>query len=157
MILSPFIPKQLQLLRVRNYQSIPLRDKWELPKVSGIYYACRGWKILYVGKSTDIHSRWNSYRYGEHHKLEELLRIDQNIGDIDLHYCEWAEPLIGFIEAIEIKRFEPPMNKRKEVVWDNLNLAVLVMLLKYWGSFLLMALLSTAVAALTVYHFVLGG
>jgi hypothetical protein len=156
MILSPFIPKPLQLLRVRNYQSIPLRDKWELPRVSGVYFCLRGWQILYIGKSTSIHHRWNSYRYGEHHRLEELLQIDEAIGDVDIHWCEYPEALIGFIEAVEIRRFRPRLNKRIEPIWDNINLAVIVMLLKYWFWQMLIAALSSAVIGLIVYHLVLG-
>lgn len=155
MILSPFVPKPMQLLRVRNYQSLPLRDKWDLPRVSGIYYCLRGWKVLYVGKSSNINARWNSYRYGEHHKLEELLRIDESIGDIDLHYCEWPEPLIGFIEAIEIKRFDPPMNKRYERVWDNINLSVLAFILRAFFTQTLIFLLSISVLGLLAYHLLL--
>lgn len=157
MILSPFIPKPAQLLRVRNYQSIPLRDKWELPKMPGVYYCLRGWKVLYIGKSTNIHARWNSYQFGPHHKLDELIQINDSIGDIDLHYCEWSEPLIGFIEAVEIGRFKPPMNKRYERVWDNVNLPVIGFVLKSLGSQILMALLSSAVIWLLLYHLVFAG
>lgn len=154
MILSPFIPKPIQLLRVRNYRSLPLRDKWELPRTSGVYYAIRGFKILYIGKSTNINARWNSYQFGPHHKLEELIQVNDSIGDIDLHYREWDEALIGFIEAVEIKRFAPPMNKRKEKVWENINLAVIGFCLKYYGTEALMLGLSAAVVALLAYHFV---
>lgn len=154
MILSPFIPKPIQLLRVRNYPSLPLRDKWELPRTSGVYYAIRGFKILYIGKSTNINARWNSYQFGPHHKLEELLQVNDSIGDIDLHYCEWDEALIGFIEAVEIKRFNPPMNKRKERVWENVNLAVIGYVLKSFCVQALMATLSIAVIGLLAYHLV---
>lgn len=154
MILSPFIPKPIQLLRVRNYRSLPLRDKWELPRTSGVYYAIRGFKILYIGKSTNINARWNSYQFGQHHKLEELLQVNDSIGDIDLHYCEWPAPLIGFIEAVEIRRFKPPMNKRVERIADNVNLAVIGFCLKYYGTQGLMFALSIAVVALLAYHFV---
>ena len=153
MILSPFIPKPAQLLRVRNYQSIPLRDKWELPKVPGVYYAVRGWRILYIGKSTNIHARWNSYQFGPHHKLDELIQVNDSIGDIDLHYCEWAEPLIGFIEAVEIGRFKPSMNKRAESVWDNVNLVVIGFCLKYFCTEALMTALAIGVIGLLAYHF----
>lgn len=154
MILSPFVPRQLQLLRIRNYSSLPVRDKWELPRISGVYYCLRGWKVLYIGKSTSIYHRWNSYRYGEHHRLDELMQIDESIGDVDIHWCGWPEPLIGFVEAIEIKRFNPPMNKRYEKVWDNINLPVLTFILKAFFSQALMFALTVAVLGLLIYHFV---
>lgn len=155
MILSPLIPNPLQLLRVRNYPSVPLRDKHDLPyRTSAVYYAVRGYKILYIGKSSNIYYRWNSSRYGEHHRMEELIEIDEMIGDVDIHYCKWPEPLIGFVEAIEIRRFRPKMNRRTESIWENINLPVIVFVLKYFCTQFLMAALTIAVIGLLTYHFV---
>lgn len=155
MILNPLLPRWVHVLRVRNYKSIPLRDHHELPyRTTAVYYCVRGYKILYVGKSANLYHRWNSYRYGEHHKTEELLEIERTEGDIDLHYCEWNEALIGFIEAVEIKRFKPPMNKRKERVWENINLTVISFCLKYYGTEALMFALAISVLGLLTYHFV---
>ncbi|PSB14280.1 hypothetical protein C7B61_00370 [filamentous cyanobacterium CCP1] len=154
MILRMFIPKQAHLLRVRSYPSLPLTDKWQLPRVSGIYYAVRGWQILYIGKSSNIHARWNSYQFGKHHKQDELLQIHQSVGDIDLHWVEFPEPLIGFMEAIEIKRFSPRLNIRQEKVIDNINLPVLWLLAKklFWDA--LMLVLAIGVVGLVVQHFI---
>lgn len=136
------VPKIAHLFKVRSYPSVPLKDRNQLPRDSGIYYCLRGWRILYIGKSSDIYQRWNSYQYGEHHKLEDLLKIEESIGDIDIHYCILPKWQIGFDEAVEINRFKPRLNKRRENIWDNLNLKVIqLLLIKGLSEFILMFVL----------------
>lgn len=125
MLLSRFIPKPIQILRVRSYPSVPIRDKALLPREPGIYYCVRGWSILYIGLAGDLYLRWNSYHFGKHHKLDELLKINDSVGDVDIHYRVLPEALIGFVEAREIRKFKPRLNKRQESIWENLNLYVL--------------------------------
>lgn len=129
MLVSRLMPKQLHLLRIRSYPCVPLRDKVDLPRSPGIYYCMRGWVVLYIGLSGNIHLRWNSYQFGKHHRLDELLRIENQVGDIDIHYRLLPEWAIGFFEALEIKRFHPRLNKREESIWDNLNFRVIKMLI----------------------------
>jgi hypothetical protein len=129
-------------MKVRNYPSVPLRDKMQLPRLSGVYYCLRGWQVLYIGKSTNMYQRWNSFQYGEHHKLEELMKIEETLGDIDIHYCLMPVWLIGFDEAIEINRFKPKLNKKIESIWDNLNLQVIrILAIKGFVEFLLLGCL----------------
>lgn len=128
MLLSRLMPKQLHLLRVRSYPSVPLKDKVDLPRSPGIYYCLRGWTVLYIGLSNNLYYRWNSSQFGRHHRLDELLRIESLVGDVDLHYRLMPEWAIGFFEAVEIKRFHPRLNKREESIWDNLNFRVIKML-----------------------------
>lgn len=121
-------PKVLHMMKVRNLPSLPLRDKDDLPRVPGVYYCLRGWEILYIGKASNIHTRWNSWRFGEHHKTDELLEIEETRGDVDIHFIELPLWQIGWYEAVEINRFNPSLNKRKESIWGNLNFQVIKLL-----------------------------
>ena len=101
--------------RVWSLPSVDLADRASLPNIPAIYYAT-DWagQILYVGKSTNLYLRWNSRQYGAHHKLHELSQYR----GVKLHY--WKRPLWRrrHDEAVEIKRFDPPLNDRAESkVW----------------------------------------
>lgn len=94
--------------------AVPLRDRASLPKIPAIYYAVSQGKVLYVGKADNLYLRWNSRRFGKHHKLEALERYPS----VQLRY--WQRPLwrLGHDEALEIKRLKPLLNKRGEsTVW----------------------------------------
>ena len=101
--------------RVWSLPSVDLADRASLPKITAVYYAVdRTGQILYVGKSTNLYLRWNNRRFGAHHKLHELSQYR----GVKLHY--WKRPLWRrrHDEAVEIKRFDPPLNDRDESkVW----------------------------------------
>jgi len=101
--------------RVWSLPSVELADRASLPNIPAIYYATdRTGQILYVGKATNLYLRWNSRRFGAHHKLNELSQYD----GVKLHY--WQRPLwrLDHDEAVEIERFDPPLNDRAESkVW----------------------------------------
>jgi len=101
--------------KIWTLPSVELADRASLPQISAIYYAT-DWsgQILYVGESKNLYLRWNSRRFGAHHKLNELSQYD----GVKLHY--WKRPLWRrrHDEAIEIERFDPPLNDRAESkVW----------------------------------------
>jgi hypothetical protein len=121
-------PKVLHLFKVRNLPAVPLRDRESLPKVSGVYYCLRGWEVLYIGKASNIYTRWNSWRFGEHDKSDELLEIEETRGDVDIHFIELPSWQISWYEAVEINRFKPTLNKRRESIWGNLNFQVVKLL-----------------------------
>lgn len=84
-----------------------------LPKQPGLYYCYRWFKLLYVGESSNIYLRWNSSRYGAHHKEAQLGRIGcthitwRVIADVDRRRHE---------EALVIKNRNPPLNIRQEAI-----------------------------------------
>ena len=142
MLSSLITPKIAHLMKIRNYPSVPLKDKDQLPREAGLYFCVRGWQVMYIGKSTNLNYRWNSWQYGEHHKFEELREIEEAIGDVDIHYCILPSWRIGFDEAVEIQRFKPKLNKRIENIWGNLNFQVIQLLIKKQvAEFLLLAIL----------------
>lgn len=95
--------------------SVSLNDRALLPNKPGIYYAVN-WhgQVLYVGRADNLYLRWNSRRFGAHHKLNELSQYH----GVKLHF--WKRPLwrLRHDEAVEIDRYDPPENSRKErQVW----------------------------------------
>ncbi len=94
--------------------SVSLRNKSKLPPKPGIYYAIQWWKPLkplYVGMSGNLRARWNSRNYGEHHHYSALAR---RFG-VRLHYrITRTRSAAERLEAIEIRRYRPPLNKRLE-------------------------------------------
>lgn len=142
MLISHFLPKPYHVFKIRCLPSVPLLDKNQLPREAGVYYAVRGWDVLYVGLSKNLYHRWNSYQFGPHHQLEALLTIDRSVGDVDIHYQILPDWLIGFEEALQIQRLAPRLNERCESLWENLNLKVIRLLaVKALAEFLLFVLL----------------
>lgn len=94
--------------------SVSLRNKARLPAKPGIYYVIQWWKPLnplYVGMSGNLRARWNSRNYGEHHHYSALAR---RVG-VRLHYrITRSRSTAERLEAIEIRRYRPPLNKRLE-------------------------------------------
>ena len=101
--------------RVWSLPSVELADRASLPNIPAIYYATdRTGQILYVGKATNLYLRWNSRRFGAHHKLNELSQYH----GVKLHYRQRPLWRLDHDEAVEIKRFDPPLNDRAESkVW----------------------------------------
>jgi len=123
--------------RVWSLPSVELADRASLPSISAIYYATdRTGQILYVGKSTNLYLRWNSRRFGAHHKLNELSQYD----GVKLHY--WQRPLwrLDHDEAVEIERIEPLLNGHAESkVWWIGAIDLTADSLKIGGAIVLMA------------------
>jgi excinuclease UvrABC nuclease subunit len=91
-----------------------LCDRQNLPRSPGVYYAIqwfRPWRPLYVGMSGNIHKRWNSEGDRRHHKLSELSRYR----GMRLHYraTQTRDEALD-LEADEIHRLQPPLNRKKE-------------------------------------------
>jgi len=123
--------------RIWSLPSVELADRAALPIISAIYYAT-DWagQILYVGESKNLYLRWNSRRFGAHHKLNELSQYH----GVKLHY--WKRPLWRrrHDEAVEIERFDPPLNDRAESkVWWIGAIDLTADSLKIGGAIVLMA------------------
>ena len=103
------------MTRVWSLPSVELTDRASLPNIPAIYYATdRTGQILYVGKAKNLYLRWNSRRFGAHHKLNELSQYH----GVKLHYRQRPLWRLDHDEAIEIERFDPLLNDRAESkVW----------------------------------------
>ena len=87
--------------------SLGLENRAQLPRKSGVYYAiARSGKVLYIGMAVNLHSRWNAKGTHQHHELEAL----RSVGGVRLRYRLVPEHRIRLVEALEIKRFDPPQN-----------------------------------------------
>lgn len=93
-----------QSLDLKTLPWLPLEERSKLPKLTGIYFAVDSSdKAQYIGKATNLRSRWES-----HHKYEEL----SSIKDVRIAYLFIdAVELLTDIETSLIKWFNPPLNE----------------------------------------------
>ena len=107
----------IDLLRILTYPSVPLTQVNDLPRQPGIYYAVRGFEIQYIGLSKSLRHRWTATGSKVHHRKAQLSRM----GGVKLHYrlCQAHE--LGYLEALEIRRFNPPLNVVKPIPENHLT------------------------------------
>ena len=99
----------INLLRVLTYPSVPLNEVSRLPRNPGVYYAFKGLKIQYIGLSRSLHKRWNAVGDRCHHRKHQLAAM----GNVRIHYRLAEVNEIEYLEALEIERFNPPLNVLK--------------------------------------------
>ena len=86
---------------------------------------------------------------GKHHKMDELMQIEESLGDVDIHYIELPLWQIGWFEAVEINRLKPILNRKVESIWGNLNVQVIrVLAVKGLTEFILLACLGLLLVTL---------
>ncbi|MEO1760854.1 MAG: helix-turn-helix domain-containing protein [Cyanobacteria bacterium J06629_18] len=84
--------------------SVPLIEKDRLPQLAAIYFVIsENGKILYIGRSINLASRWNN-----HHRYSELKEI-RNVRIAWLGCSD--ESLLPQIEEAMIKHFSPYLNR----------------------------------------------
>jgi len=104
-----------------------------LPADPGLYYCCRWFKVLYIGRSKSLRERWtDNFGYGAHHKEEALRRAKCT----HIIYRVIRNPdRLAHEEAIAIHRHNPPLNSRRESrnraidFWDDVQQNVCLALL----------------------------
>ena len=101
----------IDLLRILSYPSVPLSRVNDLPRQSGIYYARKGFEVQYIGLSTSLWHRWTNTGSKIHHRKVQL----QQMGGVKIHYrlCDRHE--LEYLEVLEIRRFDPPLNVVKPI------------------------------------------
>jgi hypothetical protein len=82
--------------------SKPINRLSELPKTPGVYYITAWWIVFYVGKSKNLHRRWQS-----HHRHAQFAAL-QPFGR--LHYKQLSFKKIHNYELAEIARLKPKWN-----------------------------------------------
>lgn len=84
--------------------SLPLGWRKGFPKCPAIYFAISGKKILYIGKSINLASRWAG-----HHRLAELEQFEE----VRIAWIEVSDrSLLLAIEKALIQYFKPTLNAR---------------------------------------------
>ena len=99
----------LNLLRVLSYPSVGKYELKNLPSEAGIYYYVRFFKVLYVGQSTSLYHRWHHKGDWKHKHRDSFI----NSRFARLHYRTVKRSKLDLVEALEIKRFDPPLNIQK--------------------------------------------
>lgn len=88
---------------------LPLSQRDKLPKDPGLYAVVSLGRVLYVGRSTNLHRRWTAKGDREHHRLPQA----QDLLWPYLHYIELPERKIAAAEERLIARVKPPWNNAK--------------------------------------------
>ena len=97
------------LLRILSYPCVNKKELNQLPRESGIYFYVRFFKVLYVGQSTSLFHRWNHKGDWKHKHRDSFV----NSRFARLHYRTVRRSKLDLVEALEIKRFDPPLNIQK--------------------------------------------
>jgi len=97
------------LLRVLSYPSVGKKELNQLPRESGIYYYVNFFKVVYIGQSTNLFYRWNNKGSWRHKHRDSFVKSRF----VRLHYRKVKAQNLDLIEALEIKRFDPPLNIQK--------------------------------------------
>lgn len=107
----------IDLIRILTYPSVPLARVNDLPRRSGIYYARKGFEVQYIGLSTSLWHRWTNTGSKIHHRKVQLQRM----GGVNLHYRLCDRHQLKYLEALEIRRFNPPLNVVKPIPESHLT------------------------------------
>ena len=97
------------LLRVLSYPNVNKNELEECPKEPGIYYYVNFFKVVYIGQSTNLFYRWNNRGAWQHKHRDSFLKSRF----ARLHYRKVKVQNLDLVEALEIKRFDPPLNIQK--------------------------------------------
>lgn len=86
--------------------AVTLPDREKLPQISGLYFVLDSEKVLYIGRSIDIKTRWASQN---HHRLKQLLNRKTESILIAWLKIDDAD-MLPVIEKEAIDRFSPLLN-----------------------------------------------
>ena len=85
--------------------SLPLAERSQLPKCSGIYFVIKDGDILYVGRTANLYQRWLV-----HHIWQHLYGVS---GELRVAWLECSDTeLLPEVEKDIIVHFKPLLNKR---------------------------------------------
>lgn len=88
---------------VQNLLFVEYANKKYSPKYSGIYFICSIDRVLYVGKTENIHTRLNNH--------ERLYKFKIKYSQITIHYLPCHKEEIVTKERLFIYLFMPPYNR----------------------------------------------
>ncbi|KAB8316123.1 hypothetical protein SD81_028490 [Tolypothrix campylonemoides VB511288] len=84
--------------------SLPLAERSQLPKCSGIYFVIKDGDILYVGRTANLYQRWLA-----HHIWQHLYGVS---GELRVAWLECSDTeLLPAVEKAMIVHFKPLLNK----------------------------------------------
>lgn len=93
----------------KTWDKVLLRNKERLPDYSGIYIVANQTDfVLYVGKSKNIKSRWNS-----HHRHKQLIRRDKKYQRFCIYFNHFSIEQLDKKERYYIDLLEPSLNNSK--------------------------------------------
>ncbi|NEQ53428.1 MAG: hypothetical protein F6K11_25385 [Leptolyngbya sp. SIO3F4] len=122
--------------RIYLWSRVPLSQRHKLPSKSGLYAVVSCFRVMYIGKSTNLRQRWLGDR---HHRLPQANDMVMPY----LHYITLSEHKIHEVEQKLIKRVKPPWNNTKvpkhqwaldEVIAILLMIAMALSVFSYFGE-----------------------
>lgn len=98
-------PRKLDLSKL---PWLPLEEKAAFPRKAAIYFAIDSLgKVLYIGRSVNVHQRWE-----KHHKYDELSKIN----NVRISYLFFDDvELLPEVESVLMDWFDPPLNRVRTV------------------------------------------
>lgn len=89
----------------------PIYDWWFWPSISGsgVYVLIEDKKVMYVGKTVDLHQRLISHHVIDYEWIKKLLKAR----DANLIFWPCEDPEMTIREAFLIFCYEPPLNRAK--------------------------------------------
>ncbi len=92
----------------------------DLPQQTGVYYFYnQDNKLIYVGKSVNIHSRVLSHLNNNRHK--KAIEMKNAIANVD-YKITGSELVALLLESSEIKKYQPLFNRAQRRTWFNYGL-----------------------------------
>ena len=99
--------------------SLPLGERKQLPKCSGIYFVIKDGDILYVGRTANLYQRWLA-----HHIWQHLYGVS---GELRVAWLECSDnELLPKIENALIVHFKPLLNKKLHIPPGAAELSVYI-------------------------------
>ena len=96
--------------RLMCWESVSLGNRAEIPKVPGLYAVVSLGRVLYLGRSNNIHRRWTATGRNQHHRLTQA----KDLVFPRLKYIELKEDQVNAAEKYWIKALgKPPWNYTK--------------------------------------------
>ena len=113
----------MRLTSPHHWPTVPFHQLHRLPKSPGLYAVCGGvWpkrKILYIGRSKNIHRRWNSSGARRHHRYWQASLVSFcSVGYLETERHEQ-------LEDSYIDRYDPPWNWSSKPLWWSQDNALL--------------------------------
>ena len=98
-------PRELDLSKL---PWLPLEEKAAFPRKAAIYFAIDSLgKVLYIGRSVNVHQRWE-----QHHKYDELSKLN----NVRISYLFFDDvELLPELESALMDWFDPPLNRVRTV------------------------------------------
>ena len=95
---------------------VPLNQVYKLPEISAVYYVIVNERVLYVGKATNLKSRWHG-----HHRALQLTTFTYAGVTVYIYWRECEKLALDLEEKRDIEALKPPLNRSPILVAKSEN------------------------------------